>query len=366
MGQKKRTALPIHTRHRRQKRISNRHLSDKYYYSGVHETETNITLTQYDETKVTSHPVKTTEPDFSKLTSAKHINWFQVSGLMDADVITRLVEECGLHNLDAKDVLTPEHVIKIEEYNERLLIIMNSCYYNENNELHSEHISIVVAGNIIISFTESNNPVFEAVMQALKTNLLNIRKRGCGLLLAFLLNTIIANLAESAAKVEDLLEDLEERLLDPGNDIKDVGLQIQQRRHDYMVIRKNSQPLKEQFPKLMRSQLGIITEDMLPVYGDLSDQIQFVIQTNDGCREIISSLVDLYISNNDLRMNAIMKRLTVVSTIFIPLTFLVGVWGMNFTFMPELGWQYGYVVAWIIMISVGVLTWLFLKKKDWY
>ncbi len=366
MGHKKTTAVITHARHRRHKRVNNRHLSDKYYYSGVHETETNIVLTQYDETKITSHAVKTTEPDFSKLTNEKQINWFQVSGLMDSDVITRLVKECGLHNLDAKDVLTPQHVIKIEEYKERLLIIMNSCYYNDNNELRSEHISIVVAGNVIISFTESNNPVFEAVMQALKTNLLNIRKKGCGMLLAFLLNTIVANLAESAAKVEDLLEDIEEILLDPGNDVKDIGLQIQQRRHDYMLIRKNGQPLKEQFPKLMRSELGIITDDMLPVYGDISDQIQFVIQTNESCRDIISSLVDLYISNNDLRMNAIMKRLTVVSTIFIPLTFLVGVWGMNFTFMPELDWRYGYTIAWIIMIAVGVLTWLFLKKKDWY
>lgn len=366
MGHKKGTAIISHTRHGKRKRVNNRHLSDKYYYSGVHETETNITLTQYDEKNVTSHPVRTTEPDFSKLTNAKQINWFQVSGLMDAEVITRLVKECGLHNLDAKDVLTPQHVVKIEEYKERLLIIMNSCYYNENNELRSEHISIVVAGNVVISFTESNNPVFEAVIQALNTNLLNIRKKGCGMLLAFLLNTIIANLADSAAKVEDILEDIEEKLLNPENNIKDIGLQIQERRRDYMMIRKNSQPLKEQFPKLMRSELGIITEDMLPVYGDISDQIQFIIQTNDGCREIISSLVDLYISNNDLRMNAIMKRLTVVSTIFIPLTFLVGVWGMNFTIMPELDWQYGYAVAWIIMIAAGVLTWLFLKKKDWY
>lgn len=351
--------------HKRHK-ANNRHLSDRYHYSGIHQTATRISLTLYDEKTLSSHDVNTAVTDFNKLTSKEKINWFQVSGLTDSDVITRIVKECGLHNLDAKDILTPQHVIKVEEYKDRLLIILNSSYYDENKELHSEHISIVVAGNIVISFTESNNPVFENVMHALKDNLLNIRKKGSGILLAFLLNTIIATLAETASDVEALLEDIEDALLDSENRQDNLRKQIQQRRRDYITIRKNSQPLKEQFPKLMRSESGIITEDILPLYNDMADQIQFIIQTNEGCREIISSLVDLFISNNDLRMNAIMKRLTVVSTIFIPLTFLVGVWGMNFKMMPELDWQYGYFTAWIIMIAVGILTWLFLKKKDWY
>lgn len=124
-----------------------------------------------------------------------------------------------------------------------------------------------------------------------------------------------------------MLEDIEETLLDIKNDQGNMGLLIQQRRKEYMVIRKNSQPLKEQFAKLLRTENGIISSDILPIYNDLSDQLQFIIQTTESCREIISSLVDLYISNNDLRMNAIMKRLTIVFTIFIPLTFLAGIWG---------------------------------------
>ena len=144
-----------------------------------------------------------------------------------------------------------------------------------------------------------------------------------------------------------MLEDIEETLLDIKNDQGNMGLLIQQRRKEYMVIRKNSQPLKEQFAKLLRTENGIISSDILPIYNDLSDQLQFIIQTTESCREIISSLVDLYISNNDLRMNAIMKRLTIVSTIFIPLTFLAGIWGMNFKMMPE-------------------LDWLYMRKKDWF
>ena len=163
-----------------------------------------------------------------------------------------------------------------------------------------------------------------------------------------------------------MLEDIEETLLDIKNDQGNMGQLIQQRRKEYMIIRKNSQPLKEQFAKLLRTENGIIAPDALPIYNDLSDQLQFIIQTTESCREIISSLVDLYISNNDLRMNAIMKRLTVVSTIFIPLTFLAGIWGMNFKSMPELDWRYGYGIAWSLMLLTAVLTWLYMRKKDWF
>ena len=350
----------------KRRHISNRHLSDKYFYAGEHETVTDIRLTQYNESILRNHDVKTGDASFQKHVDANCINWFQVSGLTNSEAITRMVNEFGMHNLDAKDILTPQHVVKIEEYDKHMLIVLNSSYYDANTEIKSEHISILVTENVVITFTESNNPVFESTYKALESNMLNLRKKGSGLLLAFLLNTIIANLVESVSKVEEMLEDIEETLLDIKSDQTNMGPLIQQRRHEYMIIRKNSQPLKEQFAKLLRTENGIISSDMLPVYNDLSDQLLFVIQTTESCREIISSLVDLYISNNDLRMNAIMKRLTVVSTIFIPLTFLVGVWGMNFKIMPELDWSYGYAIAWFVMLITAIATWFYMRRKDWF
>lgn len=354
------------TRLHRRKHISNRHLSDKYYYAGEHETITDIRLTQYNQEGVHTTEIKKGTTSFNKLIDPNKVNWFQVCGLTDSETITRIVNDFGLHNLDAKDILTPQHVVKIEGYANHMLIILNSSYYDANMEMHSEHISLLVTGNVVITFTETNNPVFASTMKALESNMLNLWKKGSGLLLAFLLNTIIANLVETASKVEEMLEDIEETLLDIKSNQVNMGSLIQQRRHEYMIIKKNSQPLKEQFPKLLRTENGIISQDMLPVYNDLTDQLMFVAQTTESCREIISSLVDLYISNNDLRMNAIMKRLTVVSTIFIPLTFLVGVWGMNFKLMPELDWKYGYGIAWGVMFLTGLLTWIYMRKKDWF
>ena len=192
----------------RRRHISNRHLSDKYYYAGEHETVTDIRLTQYNAEALHTTEVKKGTSSFGKLVDPNKINWFQVSGLTDSDTITRIVKEFGLHNLDAKDILTPQHVVKIEEYANHVLIILNSSYYDANMEIHSEHISLLVTGNVVITFTESNNPVFANTMKALESDMLNLRKKGSGLLLAFLLNTIIANLVETASKVEEMLEDI--------------------------------------------------------------------------------------------------------------------------------------------------------------
>ncbi len=328
----------------KRKHISNRHLADRYFYAGEHDTVTRISLTQYNTDTLHTREIKTNETSFKKFVDGNSINWFQVSGLTDSEAVTRIVNEFGMHNLDAKDILTPQHVVKIEEYDKHMLIVLNSSYYDTNMEINSEHISILITGNVVISFTESNNPVFEKAYKAIESDMLNIRRKNSGLLLAFLLNTIIANLVESASKVEEMLEDIEETLLDIKNDQGNI----------------------EQFAKLLRTENGIISSDILPIYNDLSDQLQFIIQTTESCREIISSLVDLYISNNDLRMNAIMKRLTIVSTIFIPLTFLAGIWGMNFKMMPELDWQYGYGIAWSLMLLTAISTWLYMRKKDWF
>lgn len=350
----------------RRKRMSNRHLSEQYAYSGENSTATRIQLTQYNPSLLETKEVKVTSAPFGKLISNTAINWFQVSGLADAASITRIVKEFGLHNLDAKDILTPQHVVKIEEFDNHLLIITNSCMFGTNQELKTEHISLLVTNNVVISFTESNNDLFDGCMKALQYNTLNIKGRNVDVLLAFLMNAIIANLVESASCLEEMLEDMEETLLDINTDQQYMGQFIQQKRKDYMIIKKNGIPLKDQFVKLLRSESGLIHRDTSPIYGDLYDQLLYVSQTTESCREIISSLVDLYLSNNDLRMNAIMKRLTVVSTIFIPLTFLVGVWGMNFKLMPELDWQYGYILAWFIFLLTALVTWFFMKRKNWY
>lgn len=142
---------------------------------------------------------------------------------------------------------------------------------------------------------------------------------------------------------------------------------IQQYRRNFRVIKKCVLPLKEEIGKLLYvTDNGLLHKSNRPFFNDVNDHLQFVLQTLEGCRDVISALIDIYLSNNDRRMNSIMKQLTVVSTIFIPLTFLAGIWGMNFRWMPELEWRYGYVFAWAVMLVLVAVIYLYFKRKKWY
>lgn len=348
------------------KHSANRHLSEQYVYTGDNNMATSIRLINYNAAGVHTHDIKNDQLHFHKLPEKDKINWLQVNGLANSELITNIAADFELDTLDAKDILTPQHIVKVEEYKDKVFIILNTCHYDNSSQIHTEHIGILLTGNTIVTFAENNHDLFAPVMKAIQDDTLDLRTKDSSLLLAFILNAVVANLVEASSRVEELLEDIEDTLLDILTDQRSVGSLIQQRRREYMVIRKNSQPLREQLGKLSKSDKLLISHDSLPAFIDIADQLQYVNQTIEGCREIISSLVDLYISNNDLRMNAIMKRLTIVSTIFIPLTFLAGIWGMNFTNMPELGWHYGYLMAWGIIIITALATWFFLRKKDWY
>lgn len=348
------------------KRSANRHFSEQYVYTGDKAIATSLHLVQYGPNELHTNELKSDHLHFNKLQEKHTVNWLQVTGLNDAELITNIVTNLGLDALDAKDILTPQHIVKAEEYHGKIFIVLNACHYDENNDIHTEHIGVILAGNTVVTFTESNHELFSPVMKAIDDDVLGLRSKDSSMLLAFILNAVIVSLVDSSTRVEELLEDIEDTLLNISTDQRGVGSLIQQRRREYMVIRKNSQPLREQLGKLTKTDNAPISRDALPAFSDLADQLQYVNQTVEGCREIISALVDLYISNNDLRMNAIMKRLTIVSTLFIPLTFLAGVWGMNFDFMPETKWHYGYFAAWIIMILSALFIWLFLRRKDWH
>ncbi len=350
----------------RHRRSANRHLAEHYFYTGDNHIESSIRLITYNSDGVFDQEIKDLNQPVKKLLEKDKVNWLQVSGISDAGLVSSIASEFGLHALDVKDILTPQHIVKLEEYDNKIFIILNTCFYDSENRIQTEHLAILLTQNTIITFTENTHDLFTPTLKAIQEDTFKMRSKDTSFLLAFLLNAVVANFVETSLRVEELLEDIEDILLDISKNQSQVGTLIQQRRREFMVIRKNSQPLRDQFSKLMNTGNLLVSKQSIPAFNDIIDQLQYVNQTMEGCREIITSLVDLYISNNDLRMNAIMKRLTIVSTVFIPLTFLAGIWGMNFKYMPELDWRYGYLAAWGIMLIAGLITWLFLRKKDWY
>lgn len=348
--------------------ISNRDFSDKYTYVGKYDVPTSIRITRYNGQLLESQDIEASTPSFCDLIRPDAINWIEVNGLTDARSIARLVSEFGLHILDLRDILTPVHVVKIETYPERIFMILNSCYFDNSGAVHGEHVCIAAAGNTVLTFSEREreHSIFKNAGRALEQNTMSIRSGSTGLLLGFLINTLFSVQIATATRLEQLLEGIEHILLGDGHHHKGISSKIQRCRHAHLILQKNFRPLKKQFAVMQKTKNPVIDESLKPVFDDLADQLAYINQTTSNCKEILESLVDLYISQNDFRANMIMKHLTVVATLFIPMTFLVGVWGMNFRLMPELDWKYGYVAAWAVLLATGTCTWLLMRRKRWF
>lgn len=348
--------------------ISNRDFSDEYAYVGRYDVPTSIRITRYNAGQLESEDVPSSTSSFRDLLRPGAVNWIEVNGLTDTATIARLVAEFGLHSLDLRDILTPVHVVKIETEAERIFMILNSCYFDNEGAVHGEHVCIAAQKNVILTFTERarQDSIFKNAGKTLQHNTMNVRSGGTGLLLGFLLNTLFSVQIATATRLEQLLEGIEHILLGDGHHHKGVSSKIQRCRHAHLILQKNFRPLKKQFAVMQKTPNAIIDESLKPVFDDLADQLAYINQTTNNGKEILESLVDLYISQNDFRANMIMKHLTVVATLFIPVTFLAGVWGMNFRLMPELDWEYGYAAAWAVLLATGLGTWLIMKRKRWF
>lgn len=344
--------------------MNNNLLSEQLTYNGNSKTPTHLHLCTYSAEDVE----ETYGDDFAAINAKikpDAINWLQIHGLQNTETVRQVCEHFEIDFLVLQDILNVEHPTKIEEHEQYTVLILKVFRYNSEGDLEQQQICILQGTNYVLTFVENETEFFDNVTKAIRGNVLKIRTRQSDYLLSVLLNNVMGNYTATISEVDDALEDMEEELLTITNNT-DIGIQIQERRRQYLMMKKAIFPLKEQYVKLLRAENLLVHKVNRAYFNDVNDHLQFVLQTIDICRETLSALVDLYISNNDLRMNDIMKRLTVVSTIFIPLTFFAGVWGMNFKFMPELGWEYGYFGAWVLMLVVAVIVYIFFKKKKWY
>jgi len=347
--------------------MRNNLLSEKLVYTGKSTSATHLQLCSYSTTELQEAEGKSFK-NVSETIDNNRINWLKVCGMKDTEVIRDVCEHFEIDFLVLQDILNADHPTKIEEHDNYLVVIMKLFQFNEDDqqdEMKQQQLCLIQGPNYVLSFLEYDSPFFDDISSAIHNNVLKIRGRQSDYLLSVLLNSAMANYTHIVSTIDDSLEDLEEELLKITT-ANDIGIQIQGLRRQYLQIKKAVVPLKEQYVKLLRSDSLLVHKVNRAFFNDVNDHLQFVLQTIEICRETLSSLVDLYISNNDLKMNDIMKRLTVVSTIFIPLTFLVGVWGMNFDFMPELSWKHGYLFAWLLMAVIGGAVYLFFKKKKWY
>lgn len=342
----------------------NKHLNETPVYTGNFEISPYIQCINYSKQGIIKKNVSSAVNAFS-LIKENSVTWIRVFGMTDAQLIIDLIKKVGLDELDAKDILTTQHIMSIEEYNENIFVVMPISYLLDGKR-YFEQLAIIMGKNYLISIKESNHPFFENIYNGIIGNKnQKFINHNSSFLMASILNEVIISYGEEIVHLEDKLEELEDQLLDFNFSKNVIISDIQERRRELITLRKILVPFKDQISKLLRIDPGLIDIKDIAYFKDIYDQLLYILQNIESCREILSSLVDLYLSNNDVKMNQVMKQLTLVATIFIPLTFLVGVWGMNFGFMPELNWKYGYLFAWLVMLLIGFSVWWYIKKKDW-
>ncbi len=343
--------------------MSNNLLNEQLSYNGEESTPTTIKLYSYSNNGVDQKVIEQSNKQLDLDPTLKY--WIKVDGLSDVNLIKDITNQFNLNFLLAQDILNINHPTKIEEYDDFIIAILKFFVKDTDEEYQPLQITLVMGHNYLITFSEVAHPFMDKIISALEQDTLRIRQRSIDYLLTVVLNSIVTNHTTVIMDINDNLDDVEELIL-TNTTYNNLGIEIQKNRKQYIKIKKAILPLKEQYGRLFRANPELVRHENIAFYNDVNDHLQYVLQNIELCRETLSSLADLYISNNDLKMNDIMKRLTVVSTIFIPLTFLVGVWGMNFTGMPELEWKFGYPVAWAIMLLIGIIVYLYFKIKKWY
>jgi magnesium transporter len=330
-------------------------------YNGSYEQATEIHLTSYDAKTCQTELIK--HPKDLKFQKGK-INWVHVCGLSDTESVGELCRMMGLELPVVQDILNARHISKLEDTGSGLFAVLDAYSYNESSILIREHQSLVLGPDVVLSFDEGTGNRFEQVRKVLMEGIGQLRKHQADFLFNLLISLVVDSYFDVIEKQQNRLLDLEDLLMEFQTAHKETGQQIQLFRRDYSRLKKGIAPLREDFGRLLMIESTFIQETSRLYFRDTYDHLQQVMTMLEANREAIASLVDLYLANNNLRLNRTMSQLTIVATIFIPLTFLVGVWGMNFRHMPELDWVDGYLYAWLILIAVGVGLYVWFKRKN--
>ncbi|WP_017731163.1 magnesium/cobalt transporter CorA [Nafulsella turpanensis] len=334
------------------------------YYTGTRTVEpVNISLFNYDGEGLEEVELQTAEETFSYRDATK-TSWININGVHDVELVEKVCKHYGIHPLTIEDIVSTDQRPKIEEAEGYIYVVLKMMEYDtEKERVQMEQVSLLLGKNFVLSFQEREGDTFTPVRERLRAGKGRIRTRGADYLLYALLDTVVDNYFVIMEKVGDSMAELEERLL--VNATKDNFDAVYNLKREMLAVRRSTWPLREVIYKLEREDFAIIQKETQLFVRDVYDHMIQVIDTVETYRDLLSGMVDLYHSTVSTRTNDVMKVLTIISTIFIPLTFIVGVYGMNFEYMPELQWKYGYLSVWILMLLLlGGMVYTF-RKKSW-
>ncbi len=325
-------------------------------------TDTRITLTRYGPEGLTESGVDVATACATAQEGA--VTWINVQGLHDVEALGQLADAHGLHPLVTEDILDTSQRPKMEDYEEHMYIVVRYFWYDEQTEeLHDEQLSLILARGMVITFCEGGREMLEPVRDRLRQGNGRLRTRGADYLAYAILDTVVDSYFVAMDMLGQQIEIIETQLMaDPDREVLES---INRAKRQTAMVRRAAWATREAMSRLEHEDSELLDPNSLIFIRDLYDHTIQIVDTLETFRDILSSMLDTYLSSVSNRMNEVMKVLTIIATIFIPLTFIAGVYGMNFKHMPELGypWAYPATLGLMLLIVVGML--LYFRRRRW-
>ncbi len=329
----------------------------------VHKHKHKISVINYNKSTLEKHTVKS----IAKLLSYKTtdtITWVIVDGLKDVGIIDDIGQHFDIHALVLEDILNTHQRPKFEEFDDYLFIVLKAIALgSEDFNVDYEQISLLVLNNFVFTFREKPDEIFDPILNRLDNDKSQIRNLGADYLAYIIMDTIVDEYFALQDAFDEQIESVEDDLLI--NPSVQTLSKIQKFKRELIFLRRTVSPLRELLAAIQRSESPLLDVKTRRYFGDIYDHAIRIIEALESYRDLIAGMLDIYLSSVSNKMNETMKVLTIFASIFIPLTFIAGVYGMNFDYMPELKWRWSYPVLWLVFIGVSVFLLRFFKKKKW-
>jgi len=322
-----------------------------------------IRIIDYDETQLEEKEVKTVEECFP-FKDKPTITWINIDGLHDIEVIEKIGRHFGLHPLVLEDIVNTEQRPKLEDFGDHIFVVLKMLYYdNDKNELEVEQVSLIFGLNFVISFQERLGKIFEPLRERIRKGKGRVRKSGADYLAYALIDSIVDNYFVILEQFGERIEDTEQELAT--NPTQEILQTIRAFKKEMIFLRKSIWPLREVVNSLERGESPLIHESTGIYLRDVYDHTIQIIDAVESYRDMLSGMLDVYLSSISNKMNEVMKVLTIFAAIFIPLTFVAGIYGTNFSFIPELEWQWSYFVFLFVLVLIGISMLAYFRRKKW-
>ncbi len=322
-----------------------------------------VTVTGYKEAEFGEREVETIEECFP-FNQRWNVTWVNIDGIHQVEVVEKVGKHLGIHPLVLEDIVNAGHQPKMEDFEDYLFVIVKMISYDEEqNQIIPEQVSLLIGPNYVVTFQEREGDVFETLRERIRKGKGRIRKMNADYLAYAIIDTIVDHYFVVLEKLDDKIEGLEEELI--SNPSPETLHTIHAMKRELISLRRAVWPLRAAVNNLERGESPLIHESTAIYLKDVHDHTIHVIDTVEGFRDMVSGMMDVYLSSVSNKMNEVMKVLTIIATIFIPLTFIAGVYGMNFKYIPELEWPFGYPLSLLVMLAVGLAMVLYFRKKSW-